>query len=146
MISKHHTVHDVRIALFRDVNASGLRLLRASRAVRYAEPNAEVHAHAEQRNPPSWGLPRVGQRHLPLHDVYSMATTQLFYWRGCMCVDLFPGRKYKHGHDPICAACARLPLWDTCFHVMRFRFIHVGTICGIARFFLFLPAPGLPYT
>lgn len=65
----------LRLAHFRGVNATALRQLRGSRAVRYAEANGRMRALAEQRDPPSWGLPRVGQRDLPLQDVYRYKDT-----------------------------------------------------------------------
>jgi subtilisin family serine protease len=51
------------------------RRLAADPAVEYVAQDREVLLHADQPNPPSWGLDRVDQRDLPLNRNYSYGTT-----------------------------------------------------------------------
>ena len=53
--------------------------------VEFIEPNGIMHA-LQQANPPSWGLPRTGQRHLPLDNIYNWKAS------GGAGVDVFVGK------------------------------------------------------
>jgi len=56
--------------LYKNVNESGLTVLRKNPSVAYVEANGILRIMDVQKSPPSWGLKRVSQRTLPMDDEY----------------------------------------------------------------------------
>jgi subtilisin family serine protease len=70
--------HSYRFALrgfAAELSAKAVAELRADPDVASIEADTTMSTRTTQPNPPSWGLDRIDQRNLPLHDAYGYTTT-----------------------------------------------------------------------